>query len=171
MELKDYIQSELNGQKRSTGRVLKDLSQGEYGWRPACGCNSIGLILFHVARSEDQFVQARILGKPQIWESDKWYEKMRMPPAEAGSHYTIDQVNSFPCPDCQQLAAYFDAVRAKTMEYLSGLTPADFDKKITVLPFPGETTIAAMFSLIVNHAAGHFGEMSYVRGIQRGMDK
>jgi hypothetical protein len=28
-----------------------------------------------------------------------------------------------------------------------------------------------MFSLIVSHATGHFAEISYLRGIQRGLDK
>jgi uncharacterized damage-inducible protein DinB len=170
MELKEYIQSELNGQKRTTGRVLKELKQGEYEWRPACGCNSIGLILFHISRSEDQFL-SKILGKPQLWDTEKWYDKLKTSQTEAGSHYTADQVNAFPCPDGGNLAAYFEAARGRTGDALSAMSAADLGQKITVTPFPGETTVAAMFSLIVNHAAGHFGEMAYVRGIQRGLDK
>jgi uncharacterized damage-inducible protein DinB len=170
MELKEYIQSELNGMKRTTGRVLKDLLQSEYTWRPASGCNSMGLILFHVAKSEDSFL-SRIQGKPMLWDSDRWYERLGVLQSEAGSHYTVDQVNAFPCPDCKELGAYFDAVRARTVEHLGGLTSDDLGKKITVLPFPGETTVASMFALIVSHSVGHFAEMSYLRGIQRGLDK
>ncbi len=170
MDLKEYIQGELNGQKRNLGRVCKDLAQSEWAWRPASGCNSMGLILFHIARSEDGFVQERLQGKPQLWHSEKWYQKLNMPENEAGAHYNVDQVNAFPVPNCQQLMAYFDAVRAKTVEYLSGLQPADFDRKFAMPPF-GEMTVAGMFSLIVNHSAGHIGEMSYIRGIQRGLDK
>jgi uncharacterized damage-inducible protein DinB len=170
MELKEYIQNELNGQKRTSGRVLKELKQHEYEWRPSCGCNSIGLILFHVSRSEDQFL-SKIQGKPQLWDTEKWYDKLKMAQTEAGSHYTADQVDAFPCPDGANLAAYFEAVRAKAVGFLAGESAADLDQKITVTPFPGETTVAAMFSLIVNHAAGHFGEMAYIRGIQRGLDK
>ena len=169
MELRDYIKSELDGLKRGSTRVLNTLTQQEIMWRPACGCNSMGLILFHVARSEDSFVQANLQGKPQIWESGKWYNKLNMVESETGSHYTVDQVNAFPVPDMKDLLAYYDNVRTKTLDYLNGLTPDAFDKKVK-LPF-GEFTVAGVFSIIVSHTAQHMGEISYLRGMLRGMDK
>lgn len=170
MEVKDYIQGQLEGLKRSSGRILKDLTQQEYAWRPASGCNSIGLILFHVARSEDMFIQERLQQKPTIWESEKWYLRLKMPQTEAGSHYTVDQVNAFPVPDAKELVAYHDAVRARTVEYLASLKPADLDRKFAMPPF-GEMSVGGMFSLVTSHASQHMGEISYLRGIQRGMDK
>ena len=170
MELKEYLRGELEGVERGMKRVLDGLTPAELMWRPSCGCNSIGLILFHVARSEDNFAQARLQGKPQIWETEKWYLKLNVAESEAGAHYTVDQVNAFPVPEGKDLVAYFETVRAKTLEYLSTLTNADLDRKFSMPPF-GDMTAASMFSLIVNHAAGHFGEMSYLRGMQRGLDK
>ena len=169
MDLKSYIKSELDGLKRNTGRVTNTLTQQELMWRPACGCNSMGLILFHVARSEDSMVQGAMQGKPQIWETGKWYNKLNMAESEAGAHYTIEQVNAFPVPDMRDLMAYMDEVRAQTLEYLDSLTPAGFEKTVK-MPF-GEFSVAGMFSLIVSHAAGHLGEISYLRGLLRGMDK
>lgn len=170
METKDYVLMELGGLKRGFGRALKDLNQQELMWRPACGCNSMGLILFHVARSEDSFVQARIQGKPQIWESEKWHEKLNLPVEETGSHYTVDQVNAFLVPELKDIMAYYDAVRAQTLAYVKGIQPEEFDKKVSMPPF-GDLTIAAIMSIIVNHSAQHIGEISYLRGLQRGMDK
>ena len=169
MELKEYIKNELDGLKRGSSRVLNTLTQQELMWRPACGCNSMGLLLFHIARSEDSFVQASLRGKPQIWESNKWYIKCKMQQSETGSHYTVDQVNAFPVPDMKDLMAYYDDVRAKTLEYLNTLNPDAFDKKVK-LPF-GEFTLAGVFSLIISHTSQHTGEMSYLRGMLRGMDK
>jgi hypothetical protein len=170
METKEYIKMELGGLKRGFGRALKDLTQQELSWRPACGCNSMGLILFHVARSEDSFIQTRVQGKPPVWEAEKWHEKFNLPVEETGSHYTVEQVNAFPVPELKDIMAYYDAVRAQTLEYLKGLSPEEFDKKISMPPF-GDLTIAAIFSIIVNHSAQHIGEISYLRGLQRGMDK
>jgi len=169
MELKDYIKNELDSLKRTSTRLLNTMTQQEIMWRPACGCNSIGLILFHVARSEDSFVQVRLQGKPQIWESGKWYERLNMAESEMGSHYTIDQVNAFPVPDMKNLMDYYDDVRARTLDYLGSLSPAVFEKTVK-LPF-GEFTVAGVFSLIVSHSAQHMGEISYLRGMLRGMDK
>ena len=170
MELKSYIQSELDGLKRGMTRALNGLNQHELMWRPACGCNSIGLILFHTVRSEDQFVQTRLQGKPQVWESEKWYAKLNMAESEAGSHFTADQVNAFPVLEAKDLFAYYDSVRGHTKEYLNGLTPDAFDKKVAMPPF-GDISVAMIFSIVVSHTAQHIGEISYLRGLQRGMDK
>ena len=169
MEVKDYVKNELDGLKRTATGVLDTLTQQELMWRPACGCNSMGLILFHVARSEDSFVQTRLQSKPQIWESGKWHNKLNMGEAETGSRYTVDQVNAFRAPDIKDLLNYYDAVRSSTKDYLSGLTPGAFDR-VVKLPF-GEFTVAGVLSLVVSHTAQHLGEISYLRGMLRGMDK
>jgi hypothetical protein len=169
MELKDYIRSELDNAKRGIERVLNTLTKQELNWRPACGCNSIGLILFHVARSEDSLVQATLRGKPQLWESEKWYQKLNMAEGESGSRYTVDQVNSFAMPELKDLQAYYDAVRAKTLEYITTLPLSEFDKKVK-LPF-GEFSVAGVFSIVASHTTQHTGEMSYARGLLKGMDK
>lgn len=139
-------------------------------WRPACGSNSIGLILFHTVRSEDSFIQGRLKGKPEVWETGKWYQKLGVAKSEAGAHYTVEQVNAFPMPKLADLMDYYTAVRAQTMSYLKTVTAAAFDKKYK-MPYFGEITMAGIFSIIVNHSAQHIGEISYLRGLQRGMDK
>ena len=63
MELPRYIGRELSGLKLALERVLDSLTQQEVIWRPASGCNSIGLILFHLARSEDSMMQGILQGK------------------------------------------------------------------------------------------------------------
>jgi uncharacterized damage-inducible protein DinB len=170
MELKDYIRMEFDGLERGIKRVMNGMTQEEVMWRPACGNNSIGLILFHTARSEDSFVQARLRGKPEVWATGKWYNKLNVAEDEAGAHYTVEQVNAFPVPKIEEMMAYYTAVRAETLDYLKTLTAAAFDKKITMPRF-GEMPMAAIFSLIIGHTSQHIGEISYLRGLQRGMDK
>ncbi len=88
---------------------------------------------------------------------------------EAGSHYSIEQVNAFPVPDIKDLQTYYDTVRASTLEYLQSMKPEGFERKVK-MPF-GEFTVAGIFSLIVSHTAQHLGEIGYLRGLLRGMDK
>jgi hypothetical protein len=170
MELKEYIKMQLDGLKRGVDRVTQDLTFEEIKWRPSCGCNSIGLLLFHIAKSEDSFVQARLQNKPEIWDSEKWYEKLDLPQTEAGAHYTVDQVNAFPVRELKDIQAYYDAVREKTFSYLNGLSAKDLDKKHDLKYF-GEVNTASIFSILVTHTAQHIGEISYLRGMQKGMDK
>jgi len=169
MELKEYIKSTLDDSKKRTTKVLDTLSQNEMIWRPASGCNPMGLILFHIIKSEDMFVQSVLRGKSQIWESEKWYKKLNMAKDEAGNGYTVEEVNSFIVPDMNGLLAYYHDVRIKTIDYLDNLTLDAFDRKVK-LP-SGEFTVAEVFSIIVSRTAQHTGEISYLRGMLRGMDK
>ena len=170
MELQRYIGRDLSGLKMAMERVLDSLTQQEVSWRPASGCNSIGLILFHAARSEDSMIQGILQGKPEIWKSEKWYEKLNLPAEEEGSHYTVDQVNAFLVPELSNIMAYYDAVRAQTKEYLKGMALEDFDRIVTFPNF-GEFPAATIFSIIISHTSQHVGEISFLRGMQRGMDK
>jgi uncharacterized damage-inducible protein DinB len=169
MEVKEYIRLELEGLDRNLKRVTDSLKQEEIGWRPASGCNSIGLILFHVAKSEDSFVQKMLQDKQEIWETDEWYKKLELDAKEAGAHYTVEQVNAFCAPKLDAVMEYTAAVRAQTLACLDAMKPADLERKIKV-PW-GEMPAVMVFSIIVGHASQHLGEISYLRGLQRGMDK
>jgi len=170
MDLQRHIGRELSGLKYALDTPLKGLTQEEIAWRPACGCNSIGLILFHIARTEDSIIQSSVKGEPVIWESGKWYEKLNLPVEEQGAHYSIEQVNAFKVPPIEDLLAYYDAVRSKTKECLRGLQPDELDRNVSLKNI-GEMPVATIFSFIVTHASQHVGEISYLRGMQRGLDK
>jgi hypothetical protein len=170
MEMKDFIKGALDRAKQGTTRAVDGLSHNELIWRPGPECNSIGLILFHQARFEDSFVQGRIVGKPQVWESDKWYEKFNMPASESGSGYTAEQLAAFRVPELKDLLGYADAVRAKILEYLKSAPSNEFDRVINMPRF-GDVAVGALFTLVIVHQAQHAGEIAYLRGIQRGMNK
>jgi hypothetical protein len=170
MVINEFIGIELDYIKRALTRVLDGLTQQELAWRPAAGCNSIGLILFHVARSEDSFIRARLQELPQIWTAGKWYEKLKMSETEVGAHYSPDQVNAFKVPEIRDVMEYLEAVRTNTRDYLSNLSSTDFDRKIQT-PRLSEISVGGVFSLVIGHTQQHIGEMAYLRGQQRGNDK
>lgn len=170
METSEFIQEALDRIKQATTRVVTGLSPDELRWRPGPECNSIGLILFHQTRSEDAYVQGRLLTQPQVWESEKWYQKLTMPVSETGSGYTPEQITTFPVPKLEDLMAYAEAVRARTLEYLKGKNNDAFNQTIN-LPRRGDITIGAFFTIIVVHLAQHIGDIAYLRGIQRGLNK
>lgn len=170
MEVVDFIQAGLERVKMGTARVLDGLKPSELAWRPGPEANSIGLILFHQLRSEDVFVQSRIQGKPQVWETEKWFQKLNIPVADTGSGFSAEQCAAFIVPELKDLLAYGDSVRARTKEYLKGMTPESFDRIIN-MPRLGDVAIGEVFALIVVHMSQHVGEMAYLRGLQRGMNK
>lgn len=170
MELKDFIQNGLDRVKQATMKAVDGLTPDELKFRPGVEANSIGLIFFHQARSEDMFVQARIQGKPEIWESENWHRKLNMQVSDSGGHLTVEQIAAFRVPELKDLVTYSEAVRTRTIEYLKGMTAAQFDRVIN-MPRRGDVSIAAVFSIIMVHSAEHAGDISYLRGLQRGLDK
>ena len=186
MEIKYIIKTGLDLTKRSLDRTLDGLTAEEIKWQPKNDANSIGLILFHVIRAEDSMVH-RIQGTPQIWETARWYQKMNKAIDDGGAHYTAEQVHNFVVPDMKEMMAYAAAVRKNTLEYLESLRPEDFDRKVEVPPRPPqmgpdgkplppmkppfEQIVGAMLLYTAMHIDQHAGEISYLRGLKRGMDK
>ena len=186
MEMNELIYHGLENVKRVFDRTLDGLTPAELKWQPRPDANSIGLILFHSIRSEDHLIH-RLQGKPQLWESEKWYQKFNKTIEDGGAHYTAEQVAAFVVPDLKDLLAYAEEVRKDTINYLKGLKPKDFDKKVNLPPPSVPMVIAArkpyssttsfnpivgsMLMHEVTALSEHVGEISYIRGLQRGMDK
>jgi hypothetical protein len=168
MDVKEYIKMEIEGLDRQYKRVTDGLTQKEIEWQPACGCNSIGLILFHVFMAEDSFMNQ---DKTQmLWEKGKWYTKLGVDAKTETAHFkSPEEVNKFQVPKLAKILAYGAAVRRQTLAKVNKLKAADLEGTVK-LPW-GEVPKAAIWSMVTGHATQHLGEMSYIRGIQRGMDK
>ena len=169
METREYILTEFEGLQSDFDSVLDSVTQAELAWRPSAACNPMWLILFHMARTEDIFVQELMRGQPQVWESGKWYVRFNREEKDRGRHYSEEQVKAFVVPEIKGLLAYCAAVRAQTLDYLKNLTSGDFDREITTPRV--KTTLGWFFSDIVSHAEQHLGEVSFLRGLQRGTNK
>ena len=186
MEMKELIHHGLENAKRVLDRKIEGLNAVELKWQPRPDANSIGLILFHAIRVEDIIMQ-RIQDKPQLWESEKWYQKFDKAADDGGAHYTAEQVAAFVVPELKELLTYAASVRKHTLEYLKQLKPSDFDRKVNLPPPPasvvtpsGSATsprppvnpvVGSELMHLVTELAGHAGEISYLRGLQRGLDK
>ena len=126
METKDFILKSLEGIQRGLGMNLKDITAGELKWQPNPQSNSIGFILWHQLRVEDMMIHADIQQKPQVYELEKWAEKMGLPtdnPRDNGGGYTAEQVAAFPVPSLDVLQQYGESVRRATVDYLNSLGP------------------------------------------------
>ncbi len=178
MENKEFFQIGLQNSRRAMSRVIDGLTPDELKWHPRPDANSIGLIIFHMIRAEDSWIHTRLQGKPQLWQSQKWYQQLQKALDDGGAHYTTEQVDSFIVPSLPDLIAYAEAVGKDTDEYLRKLTPAELDRKIELplnpsrpSPFGPNPTVGLLLVFLVTHLAQHAGEISYLRGLQRGMDK
>lgn len=134
MQGNELIQLGLGNVQRIIDRVMEGLTPAEIKWQPRPDANSIGLLLFHIARSEDNFVQTLLQGKPQLWIGSQWCQKLGKEQTDTGSRYTAEQVAGFTCPDINFLRAYSSAVRQNTLDYLKTVTPENLDASVNLLP-------------------------------------
>ncbi len=172
MDLRDFILDMLDRMQGAVTAAVDGLTHDELRWRPGPDANSIGFILWHQVRCEEVIVQSMIQRKPQVWELEKWHEKLNLPenPMDVGYGYTAEQIASFPVPELSDLLAYSNAVRSQTVECLKSMTSDKFSEVLQT-PFFGEITIAKLFGHLLSEVTLHIGQIAYLRGLQRGLDK
>ena len=171
METSDFILDTLERLQSAVKAAVNGLSHEELTWRPGAEANSIGFILWHQTRCEDSIIQGMIQQKPQVWVSDKWHQRLQLTknPQDDGWGYTAEQVAAFPVPELKDLLSYAEATRAQTIEYLKATTADKLDQ--TRQTPMGELTIGQSLALLMGEIAQHTGQIAYLRGLQRGLDK
>jgi hypothetical protein len=138
-------------------------------WRPG-EANSIAFILFHITRSEDLNIQTRMQGRPQVWVTGKWFEKFGLAADETSFGWTEERLASFKFPKPKIMLAYTDGVRVETDAFFTDLTPASLERIINV-SYLGDIPAGRQLARMVVHLSGHIGEMSYIRGLKRGLNR
>jgi len=168
MDVKDFALESLNESQTALMQAVDGLSQEELMTQPQPGANHIAFILWHMVRAEDWFFHYLFQRVPQVWESERWHEKLNLPddPKVTGFGYTAEQVASFPSVQLRDLIAYGEAVRASTVDYLRSLDPAKFDEIVKSRLF-GEVSIGNLIGHLLIEIAQHVGQIAYIRGLVR----
>ncbi len=166
MDVKDFALQSLDESQTALMQAVDGLSQEELMRQPQPGANHIAFILWHMVRAEDWFFHYLFQRVPQVWESERWHEKLNLPddPRVTGFGYTAEQVASFPSVPLRDLIAYGEAVRASTVDYLRSVDPARFDEIVKSRLF-GEVSIGNLIGHLLLEIAQHVGQIAYIRGL------
>jgi uncharacterized damage-inducible protein DinB len=170
VEAIELIVKSLEQSQGELTKALDGLSQQEVTWSPKPDCNSIAFILWHVSRVEDMFVNRMIQGKPELYETG-WQEKLGTPVGDTGGggRYTLEQLQAWTAPKLEILRGYNNVVREATLALLKTLTPAKLDEMHSSTRLPG--TIGSLLDRMITEVAMHTGQIAYLRGQQRGINK
>lgn len=165
MSLITFVETALQETRQRTLELTKDISLEELCWCPSQECNPVGFLLWHLARIEDIMLNRLLQRKPEIWESQNWYQKMNKPLRDSGFGYTAEQVRCFAVPTLADLQAYLAAVREEFLAYLRRLTPEKFDE--LARPDRPEWTVGRIFYQSIMHENQHLGTIEYLRGLYK----
>ena len=171
MSVKEFIREAMQLTRKDLLDNIRDLTAEELAWRPAPHSNSIGFLAWHITRVEDGWIQRPIQRKLHLWVADKWAERFGMPEEQRdmGYGYTVEQLQAFKTPSLELLLGYSQAVRDATLAFLDTWDPAS--DAIEVRAPWGTMTVATTFQQLIWELNQHGGQIAYVKGIQRGLQR
>ncbi|MDY6908235.1 MAG: DinB family protein, partial [Chloroflexota bacterium] len=171
MDARDFALDGLRDLHAALAQWLEGLGDDDIMWQPRPGANHIAFILWHMLRVEDWFFQYLFQKVPQVWEAERWHQRMSLPedPRFTGYGYTAEQVDGFPRVRLADLLAYGDAVRARTVAFIEGAEPVRFDEIVHSRLF-GEVSIGHMVSHLITELGQHVGQIGYIRGLLKGFE-
>lgn len=145
--------------------VLADLSADDLLWRPDPGSNSMGWLVWHLLRVEDDHI-ADLGGLDQVW-ADGWWERFALPYSSnaGGFGMSPSDVAAFTVTGPELLVAYADAVWQQTHLILGGLTDDDYERIVDTRWDP-PVTLGVRLVSVINDTTQHVGQVGYLRGLR-----
>jgi uncharacterized damage-inducible protein DinB len=165
MEIDELLTNAFGRVLEGVESVLDGLSQEDLEARPGPGANTIAWLVWHIARVQDDHV-SDVAGHEQTWTSGGWEERfgLGLPPGDTGYGHTPEQVAKVSGVPGADLLAYYEAVHARTLDYLAGLTAAELDRVVDVNWTP-HVTLGVRLVSVVDDNQQHNGQAAYVRGL------
>jgi uncharacterized damage-inducible protein DinB len=145
--------------------TLTGLSPEQLTFAPAPGSNSIGWLVWHLTRIQDDHV-ADVAGTEQVWIGGGWYERFGLPlgSSDTGYGHRPEQVGAVRVPSAQLLVDYHQAVFARSRQYLAGLTESDLARVVDESWDP-PVTLGVRLVSVLSDDLQHAGQAAYLTGL------
>ena len=132
---------------------------------PEPGANTIGWLVWHLARVQDHHV-AELLDVDQIWVTGDYATRCGLDAdaSNTGYGHSAADVAAVRPDGPEVLLEYLDAVDARTQEMLRGLAPVDLDR-IVDRRWDPPVTLGVRLVSIADDSLQHVGQAAYVRGL------
>jgi hypothetical protein len=143
--------------------VLGGLSVEDLTFRADQQANSIGWLIWHLTRVQDEQVAAAA-GLDEVWP-EGWLQRAGLPfaPTEDGYGQDPRLVAEVRLP-AEFLAGYHDATYAQTISFLGGLRDADLSRIVDRVWDPPVTLGVRLVSTLSDDLQ-HAGQAAFVRGL------
>ena len=164
MDAKDILIDGFERLPRNVHIAVHRLTPEQLRWAPADGANSIGWLIWHLTRIQDDHV-AEVMGEEQVYAAGDWAPRFgRKDPAETGYGHSPAQVASVRPESADVLEEYYGAVHERTLRFVRGLTASDLDRVVDRSWDP-PVTLGVRLVSVMDDDAQHVGQAAYVRGL------
>ncbi|WP_104110270.1 DinB family protein [Arthrobacter sp. N199823] len=147
------------------GGVLDGLEPQKANWRPGGSGNSIAWLVWHLSRGQDEQI-ADVAGSPSIWRSGGYAARFafELNPDDTGYGHSTEQVSAVHVDSMDLLREYFEAVLARSLEYVGGLADAELERIVDERWDPPVTLGVRLIS-ILDDCVQHGGQAAYIKGL------
>ncbi|MEV6380529.1 DinB family protein [Streptomyces sp. NPDC051773] len=165
MDVKDVLSDAFGRIREEVHSAVDRLSPEQLHAHPSPGANSVAWLVWHLTRIQDDHV-ADAAGLDQVWLSQGWEKRfgLALPSRDTGYGHDATQVAAVRVASGDLLTGYFDAVHARTLEYVRELGPDDLDRVVDERWTPAVTLGVRLVSVLADDLQ-HVGQAAYVRGL------
>ena len=129
MNLTAYLQKQFANFNGVFHAIAGDLTETEWLSRPAPGQNTIGYTVWHIPRTQDNFVQTWIRGQSEVFHSDRWAHWHQLRPLGVGIGITLEESDEIArSVHCADVMAYADEVYQTITSWLAQASEAQLDQ-------------------------------------------
>jgi uncharacterized damage-inducible protein DinB len=145
--------------------AVEDLTADQLHESPAPGVNSIGWLVWHLARVQDHHV-SEIVACDQIWMDGDWPSRFGLEPdpGNIGFGHNADDMAGVRPDGPQALLDYLEAVQERTDALIKELTPVELDR-IVDRRWDPPVTLGVRLISIADDSLQHVGQAAYLRGL------
>jgi hypothetical protein len=165
MEIREVLREGFGRVPGIVARVTDGLDPHALTWQPDPAANTIGWLLWHLARVQDDHV-ADLAGEAQVWSEGGWAPRFGLEESvtDIGYGWDIDQVRAVRPESLEVIDDYLSRVTDRTMRYLDGVGPDELDRVIDDSWDPPVTAGVRIVSVLSDDLQ-HAGQAAYVRGL------
>lgn len=169
MTLRESLGQDLRRLHGLFDKATEDLSVEEWNATPVASSISIGWILWHYARTEDNVIRFLLQNRrPTVWMEGGYADALQLPPVAQGTGMTLEDAQALRIVDTDRFRQYMAEVWASTDDYLQNPDEEALEQIITVRPLGDMPAIRAVGQVCVTHGFGHAGHIDLLRAT---MDK
>jgi len=142
--------------------AVEGLTEDQLTYRPGPSANSIGWLVWHLTRIQDDHV-ADAAGTEQVWPH--WADRFDLPfdVRDTGYGHSAISVSKVRVP-AELLIGYHDATTERTVEYVSGIADGDLARVVDERWEP-PVTLGVRLVSVVSDDLQHAGQAAFVRGL------
>ena len=127
--------------------------------------NSVAWLIWHLTRVQDNHI-ADVADLPELWIDGGWAGRfgLDLDELDTGYGHSSAQVSKVRPASPDLLTDYYDAVHARTLEFLTGLGEVDLNRIVDTNWNPPVTLQVRLVS-VIEDCMQHVGQAAYVRGL------